>query len=197
MCATVIKPPRNGTMGDCLSTLEDRHHCTPDCDRGFVRSGEVRCNGGSLENTATCTPCSQSKPNTPGYCAHGGTCVESGTECNCTSGWVLMWQNAPICWGSRKQKCVALSSCEAEIVALSEAAKDVVFFRKLVSGIDRSAVDGPTDLYTDSKSGRDLSYNPEQHQKTKQLPEPSHMQQWLATSGHGPGNPSTSFRAFF
>ena len=88
---------------------------------------------------------------------------------NSTSGWVLLWQNAPVCWGSRKQKCVALSSCEAEIVALSEAAKDVVFFRKLVSGLDRSAVDGPSDLHTDSKSGRDLSYNPEQHQKTKHI----------------------------
>ena len=38
-----------------------------------------------------------------------------------------------------------------------------------MSGIDRSAVDGPTELSTDSKSGRDLSYNPEQHQKTKHI----------------------------
>ena len=63
----------------------------------------------------------------------------------------------------------ALSSAASAAERATEAAKDVVFFRKLVSGIDRSAVDGPTDLYTDSKSGRDLSYNPEQHQKTKHI----------------------------
>ena len=45
---------------------------------------------------------------------------------NSTSGWSIFWQNVPLVWGSRKQNCVALSSCEAEIIALSEAAKDMV-----------------------------------------------------------------------
>ena len=49
---------------------------------------------------------------------------------NSTSGGVIFWQNALLVWGSRKQNCVALSSCEAEIIALSEAAKDIVYLRK-------------------------------------------------------------------
>ena len=49
-----------------------------------------------------------------------------------TSGWLVKWQSAAISWGSRKQKSIALSSCKAEIIALSEAAKDVVYLRKLV-----------------------------------------------------------------
>ena len=53
---------------------------------------------------------------------------------NSTSGWVIFWQHAPLVWGSRKQNCVALSSCEAEIIALSEAAKDVVYLRKFING---------------------------------------------------------------
>ena len=42
-----------------------------------------------------------------------------------TSGWFVRWQGASIAWGSRKQPFVALSSCEAEIIALSEGAKDM------------------------------------------------------------------------
>ena len=52
-----------------------------------------------------------------------------------TSGWLVQWQGAALTWGSRKQKSIALSSCEAAIIALSEATKDVVYLRKLVRGL--------------------------------------------------------------
>jgi len=86
-----------------------------------------------------------------------------------TSGWVIKWQEAAVSWGSLKQNCTALSSCEAEIIALSEAAKDVVYLRKLVRGLDASAVDGPTELSSDSQSARDSSYNPENHGRLKHV----------------------------
>ena len=41
-----------------------------------------------------------------------------------TSGRVFILNQAAISWGSKKQKSVALSSCEAEIVAASEASKE-------------------------------------------------------------------------
>ena len=41
-----------------------------------------------------------------------------------TSGCVLVLNNSPISWFSRKQKCIALSTCEAEFVACCEAAKE-------------------------------------------------------------------------
>lgn len=53
---------------------------------------------------------------------------------------------------------MSLSSCEAEIVALSECAKDVVYYRKKLSGIDPSYVSNPTDTSTDNKGAHDLSY---------------------------------------
>ena len=86
-----------------------------------------------------------------------------------TSGWVVHWQGAAIAWGSRKQDCIALSSCEAEIIALSEAAKDMVYFRKLISGLDSSHVSKPSQLRTDNMAARDLCYNPEHHNKTKHV----------------------------
>ena len=88
---------------------------------------------------------------------------------NSTSGWCLSWQDASLAYGSRKQHCVSLSSTEAEIVALSEAAKDVIFYRKFLRGLDPSAVPGPTPLATDNTGARDLSYNPEHHDKTKHI----------------------------
>ena len=87
---------------------------------------------------------------------------------NSTSGWVILWQSAALTWGSRKQKCVALSTCEAEIIALSEATKDVVYLRKLLSGLREKQAD-PTRLFTDSQSARDVSYNPEHHDKMKHV----------------------------
>ena len=100
----------------------------------------------------------------------------------CRHAWVRRWQcvhaaqasqrgesaGGALSWGSRKQKPIALSSCEAEIIALSEAAKDVVYLRKLVSGLD-AAEPSPTCLGTDSQSARDVSYNPEHHNRMKHV----------------------------
>ena len=86
-----------------------------------------------------------------------------------TSGWIVYWHGAPLCWGSRKQKSVALSSCESEIISLSEAAKDVVYLRKFVRGLVPSISDEPTVLSTDNKAARDLSYNPEHHSRSKHI----------------------------
>ena len=86
-----------------------------------------------------------------------------------TSGWVIYWHGAPLCWGSRKQKSVALSSCESEIIALSEAAKDVIYFRKFTRGLVPSLPRDPTVLSTDNKAARDLSYNPEHHNRSKHI----------------------------
>ena len=79
-----------------------------------------------------------------------------------------MWQSAPLVWGSRKQNCVALSSCEAEIVALSEASKDIVYLRRFVRGLS-GADSRSTDLYTDNKAARDIAYNPEHHGRVKHI----------------------------
>ena len=85
------------------------------------------------------------------------------------SGWLVNWQSAVISWGSKKQETIALSSCEAEIIALSEGAKDVVFIRKLVGGLENVAMDTPTELATDSKSAADIAYNPEHFGRVKHV----------------------------
>ena len=53
-----------------------------------------------------------------------------------TSGWVFMLNQAAVHWGSKKQKSVALSSCEAEIMAASEASKEAVHLSRLAAELD-------------------------------------------------------------
>jgi hypothetical protein len=86
-----------------------------------------------------------------------------------TSGWIVMFSGAAIDWGSKKQTSVAQSSCEAEIIALSEAAKDMVYFRKLLGGLNKLFVPGPTPVASDNQAARDLAYNPEHHVRTKHV----------------------------
>jgi histone deacetylase 1/2 len=47
------------------------------------------------------------------------------------SGYIIYVHGVPVCFRSKGQKCVTLSSCEAEWIALSEAIKDVVFLLRL------------------------------------------------------------------
>eukprot|EP00965_Chrysotila_dentata_P114219 3775592-Pleurochrysis_carterae.AAC.2 len=53
--------------------------------------------------------------------------------CHSTTGWVFTHGQAAISWSSKKQASVALASCEAKIVAASEAAKEAVYLRALFS----------------------------------------------------------------
>ena len=80
----------------------------------------------------------------------------------------MLWQSAALSWGSRQQKSIALSTCEAEIIALSEAAKDVVYLRKFKRGLG-DPEPGPSTLATDSQSARDVSYNPQHHDRMKHV----------------------------
>eukprot|EP00965_Chrysotila_dentata_P122224 4040835-Pleurochrysis_carterae.AAC.1 len=50
-----------------------------------------------------------------------------------TSGHVFLYSQAAITWSRKKQATVALSACEAEIVASSEAAKEAVYLRALLA----------------------------------------------------------------
>ena len=49
------------------------------------------------------------------------------------SGWLFMYSSAIVSWASKRQKYVALSSCEAEIMASSEAAKEAVYLQSFLN----------------------------------------------------------------
>eukprot|EP00965_Chrysotila_dentata_P147980 4884646-Pleurochrysis_carterae.AAC.1 len=79
-----------------------------------------------------------------------------------------MYNQAAISWSSKKQPCVALSSCEAEVIAASEATKEAVYLRSLFADLGLAAPE-PTALAMDNKFAIDLAYNPEHHQRSKHI----------------------------
>ena len=85
-----------------------------------------------------------------------------------TSGFVFMYNSAAVNWGSKKQASVALSSCEAEIMAASLAASEAVHLRGFLQELGLAG-DEPMELGVDNTAARDISYNPERHQTVKHI----------------------------
>ena len=50
-----------------------------------------------------------------------------------TSGWLIYFGNVLVGHGSKRQQCIAMSSTEAEIIAASHAAVEIVYFRGLLN----------------------------------------------------------------
>jgi len=73
---------------------------------------------------------------------------EPGSNRRSRSGIVLFYGNAAIHFTSTLQKCVTLSSTEAEYVALSEASKTIVWLRRVLEelGINQ----GTTEIFEDN-----------------------------------------------
>ncbi|MCO5597082.1 hypothetical protein L7F22_051156 [Adiantum nelumboides] len=84
-----------------------------------------------------------------------------------TSGYVFTFTGGTVSWISRLQKCVALSTTEAEYVAATEASKEVLWLMRLVEELGiKSQV--PV-LHCDSQSAIMLARNPVFHAKTKHI----------------------------
>ena len=86
-----------------------------------------------------------------------------------TSGYVFTLARAAISWGSKRQPTIALSSCEAEIMAASEACKEAVYLDRLLQELGYKDTKEPIRLSLDNKAAIDSSYNPENHARTKHI----------------------------
>ena len=73
-----------------------------------------------------------------------------------------------ISWTSKTQKTVALSTTEAEFVALNEAARDGMFLRGLLKELGMEQT-GPSIIYEDSTGAEALAKNPVHHSRTKHM----------------------------
>jgi len=78
-----------------------------------------------------------------------------------TSGYIFMSGNCAISWKSKKQTTVALSTMEAEYMAMSDAVKEVLWLNKLQKEIcDSSKL---ITLNVDNQSCLNFAKNPGQH----------------------------------
>ncbi|GFV65948.1 retrovirus-related Pol polyprotein from transposon TNT 1-94 [Trichonephila clavipes] len=83
------------------------------------------------------------------------------------SGYVMIYAGGAISWRSQRQAIVATSTTEAEVIAASEAAKEVIWLCRLIQGIVNLR-EIPT-LQVDNRAAVKLSHNPEYHRRTKHI----------------------------
>ena len=74
-----------------------------------------------------------------------------------TTGYCIMLGGASIANASRRQHCITMSSCEAELVALAECAIELIYVAGLVAFIGHE-IKGPIQCYTDNKGAYDLCH---------------------------------------
>ena len=85
-----------------------------------------------------------------------------------TSGYVFRIGDGTVNWSSKRQQTVARSSTEAEYVALSAAAQESIWLRRLLKDVGYESKT-PTTIYEDNNGAIDLSKNPKFHNRTKHI----------------------------
>ena len=106
-------------------------------------------------------------------------CIESRKS---TSGLVFRVGSSTISWSSKKQSVVALSSTEAEYIALCSAAQETVWLRKLFADVDMAQPE-PTTVYEDNQGAICLSKNPTNHSRTKHIDVKYHYIRGMVETG--------------
>ena len=81
---------------------------------------------------------------------------------------VFLMAGGAISWMSKKQAIVALSTSEAEYVALSSATQEAVWLRRLLVDL-RTAPKEPTVLMEDNQGAIAIARNPISHARTKHI----------------------------
>src|SRR5437762_14019331 len=87
-----------------------------------------------------------------------------------TTGLVVLLNDAVVAWKSCKQPTVALSTMEAEYMALTDAAKEIKWIRQLFDELNYGIVPHPpTILRTDNQGALALAKNSVNHSRSKQI----------------------------
>ena len=85
-----------------------------------------------------------------------------------TSGYTFQMSGATVSWRSKKQTCVALSTAEAEYIALSAATQEALWMRQLLKNLSVN-VEKPITIYEDNQSAIVVSKNPQFHGRSKHI----------------------------
>ena len=84
------------------------------------------------------------------------------------SGYVITLSGGTMAWSSKKQSMVALSTAEAEYVAATHCAKQVIWHRSLLNevGIPLPSI---STIFSDNQAAISIAHHPEHHMRTKHI----------------------------
>jgi len=84
-----------------------------------------------------------------------------------TTGYIFFLSGGVISWSSKRQATVALSSTEAEYMALTHTTKEAIWLRTLLAELGFNQ--NTTTIYEDNQSCMALAKNPVHHARTKHI----------------------------
>nr|KYP56164.1 Retrovirus-related Pol polyprotein from transposon TNT 1-94 [Cajanus cajan] len=84
-----------------------------------------------------------------------------------TSGYLIKFAGGVVAWQSRLQRCVALSTTEAEFISITEACKELLWLKKFLQEL--GFVQEKYPLFVDSQSAIHLGKNPTFHSRPKHI----------------------------
>lgn len=90
------------------------------------------------------------------------------TDRRSTSGYVFMLGDGAISWNSKKQPTIALSTTEAEYMAISQSTREALWLRQLLSDVGLEQ-ERSTPLMCDNQGAIALVKNPTHHSRSKHI----------------------------
>ena len=87
-----------------------------------------------------------------------------------TSGYIFNVGSGAISWSSKQQPTVALSTCEAEYIGQTHAAKEAIWLKALIDQLNpENSSPMATIIYGDNQGAIALAKNPQFHARTKHI----------------------------
>ena len=109
--------------------------------------------------------------------------ASKATDRRSVSGGAIMCGGACVCWFSRTQKCVTLSTSEAEYVALGDAVKELLFLRQVWRFMLPGKGMPCFPIFEDNQGAVQLSQNPVSNSNSKHIDVRHHFFRELVRQG--------------
>jgi hypothetical protein len=93
--------------------------------------------------------------------------ANDATDHKSFTGYVLKFANSAVSWESHKQSTIALSSTQAEYMALGDACKEAIHLKGVMSELFGNV--GPITILNDSQSAQSIATNSVHHRRTKHI----------------------------
>jgi hypothetical protein len=97
-------------------------------------------------------------PNNPDYYADADLAGDRETR-KSTSGFIIMMNGGPICWGSKLQKLCAQSSAESEIYAVTDSVKEALHIKLLCEECGIRLSSRPMNIWEDNQACIHMGHN--------------------------------------
>lgn len=94
--------------------------------------------------------------------------AENRPDRKSNSGYIFQLFGGSISWGCRKQTCVALSSTEAEYIALTEACQERIWIQRLLEDLQHKTKE-PVIIFEDNQSCLKMLQNKKFSNRTKHI----------------------------